>query len=243
MCLEYIRRAWKIYTKNLTSFLEAGLVMFAVFIVLLFSAVSFFFAYEYPFYEEALVAGAAHADSVERLAMLALFFASLFALFLLQLGLYGMGIESLRRRARLKTMFITIRKYFLRYIAASAVVLLCYLAAFALTLMLFAPFSRIISVEVSGFALAAVAVLLSVFFVLVYPAIADGRGVSETFALSFSAAKKNYLELFALLLFFGALQVLVNFVTLLGILLSYFVISPLAAITFSMYYRRKCRKR
>ncbi len=239
MCFEYIRRAWKIYTKNLTSFLEAGLVMFAVFLLVLFSAVSFFFMYEYPLYEEALPAEVV----AERLAMVALFFASLFILFLLQLGLYGMGMESLRKRTKLKTMFTTIRKYFLRYIAASVAVLLFYLGAFALTFLALAPFSHAIGAEVSGIVVAVVAVLLSVFFVLVYPAIADGKGVSEALALSFDAAKKNYLELLALLLFFGALQILVNFITLIGILLSYFVITPLAVVTFSLYYKKKCGKR
>ena len=243
MCFEYIRRAWKIYTKNLTSFLEAGLVMFAVFLLVLFSAVSFFFMYEYPLYEEALPAEVVAANSIQRLAMVALFFASLFILFLLQLGLYGMGMESLRKRTKLKTMFTTIRKYFLRYIAASVAVLLFYLGAFTLTFLAFAPLSHAIGAEVSGIVVAVVAVLLSVFFVLVYPAIADGKGVSEALALSFDAAKKNYLELLALLLFFGALQILVNFITLIGILLSYFVITPLAVVTFSLYYKKKCGKR
>jgi len=239
MCFEYIRRAWKIYTKNLTSFLEAGLVMFAVFLLVLFSAVSFFFMYEYPLYEEALPAEVV----AERLAMVALFFASLFILFLLQLGLYGMGIESLRKRTKLKTMFTTIRKYFLRYIAASAAVLLFYLGAFTLTFLPFAPLNHAIGAEVSGIAVAVVSVFLSVFFVLVYPAIADGRGVSETLVLSFDTAKKNYLELLALLLFFGALHILVNFITLIGVLLSYLVITPLAVVTFSLYYKKKCGKR
>lgn len=239
MCFEYIRRAWKIYTKNLTSFLEAGLVMFAVFLLVLFSAVSFFFMYEYPLYEEALPAEVV----AERLAMVALFFASLFILFLLQLGLYGMGVESLRKRTKLKTMLTTIRKYFLRYIAASVAVLLFYLGAFTLTFLALAPVSHAIGAEVSGIVVAVVAVLLSVFFVLVYPAIADGRGVSEALALSFDAAKRNYLELLVLLLFFGALQILLSFVPLIGVLLSYLVIAPLAVVTFSLYYKKKCGKR
>jgi len=161
----------------------------------------------------------------------------------LQAGFWGICLKGIKEKVNIRIFFTTIKERGLSY----------FLAIILLSLILLAietPFLIVSIILLYGsptffwvafFLDMAIYFLIMPFFIFVYPAVVSGKRVSESLSQSFSLGKKNYFGLLLLIILFSV-SFLVFFIPIMGILLIYFLISPLFIITICSYYLEASRR-
>jgi hypothetical protein len=150
-------------------------------------------------------------------------------------GIFGMAAEALRGVTKVKTMLEVAKEYGLTGIITSIIVFLT-----SLILMILFMVGLSIAFSVPGLVVGTIAFLLvMVFFSVTFPGIiVDDLGPIETIGKSFYVVKKNYPDIFALLLFYVIVSLILSFIPFIGQLIWYFVIVPMSCITLVLFYKR-----
>ncbi len=152
----------------------------------------------------------------------------------LQAGLWGICFQGIKKKVNMKTFFTTIRERGVPYFFASILVglivsaILILLIAVYVVIYLFNPI-------LSTIVLLLGIVLITPFFVLVSPAVISGKRVSSSLTESISLGKKNYFDLLLLIVLVFIFS-LVSLVPILGIILVYFLVSPLFILVICSLY-------
>ncbi|MCD6274956.1 MAG: hypothetical protein J7J15_02950 [Candidatus Aenigmarchaeota archaeon] len=147
----------------------------------------------------------------------------------LQSGFWGICFHGIKKRVTMKTFFTTIRKRGISYFSAILLVLIIF---FVISLLLSLPatiFPLFIPITLI------ILILITPFFILISPAVISGRSVIESLEQSFKLGKKYYFDLILLIILIYLFS-LVNFIPIIGSLLSYFLISPLFALVICSFY-------
>jgi len=147
----------------------------------------------------------------------------------LQSGFWGICFHGIKKKVTMKTFFTTIRKRGISYFSAILLVLIIF---FVISLLLSLPatiFPLFIPITLI------ILILITPFFILISPAVISGRSVIESLEQSFKLGKKYYFDLILLIILIYLFS-LVNFIPIIGSLLSYFLISPLFALVICSFY-------
>jgi len=147
----------------------------------------------------------------------------------LQSGFWGICFHGIKKRVTMKTFFTTIRKRGISYFSAILLVLIIF---FVISLLLSLPatiFPLFIPITLI------ILILITPFFILISPAVISGRSVIGSLEQSFKLGKKYYFDLILLIILIYLFS-LVNFIPIIGSLLSYFLISPLFALVICSFY-------
>lgn len=243
MVFEYIKTGWQTYKANFMDFILAqliALVIVGIFfgvgtgIIFITMGISSFAELRSP--EITISRIVSVFPLLMGLSISLIFYlvgAILGALF--TIGLFGMAVEALRGTTQFKTMFTVIKETgMVGIITSITICLLSLILMFILVGVLGVLFSVIGSII--GFILL---MLIMVFFSFSYPGIVvDNLGPIETIQRSINITKKNYPDVFAILIFYTGILLGLTFVPFLGQILIYFVLIPMFFITLVFYYKR-----
>jgi hypothetical protein len=241
MVLEYIKRAWEAYRKNMINLVIAEILCLVM--VGVFSLIGIGIVFNYI-----------GISSLKDLFSLELFIRKivliiplLFQLFLASIffflagiilvftnaGLYGVAVESLRGRIKASMMFQFMKKFGLRAIISSLIVGLIASVFLILCIVLNALFPFFGAMI--GFL---IFFLITITFSLVFPAIViDDLNSIKAIKESFSISKRNYSKILTLWLFYIVMS-LVVLIPFAGIFVWLFFIIPMMRISLVFFYIR-----
>jgi len=243
MIFEYIKTGWQIYKSNLMSFIVAeliALIIVSVFvgigtgIIFITMGVSSFAELRSPEITMSRIV------SVFPLFMglgisLIFYLVAAFIAILSIIGLFGMAVEALRGTTEFKTMFIMAKEFGTTGVLTSLIIWLIsmfFIFVFVGVLGLIFP----VIGSVIGIVML---VLIMVFFSLSYPGIVlDNLGPIETIQRSISITKKNYPDVFGLLVFYAGISLALTFIPFFGQIIIYFVFIPMLFISLVFFYKR-----
>ena len=243
MVLEYIKMGWQTYKANFMSFIVAELI--ALIIVSLFlgigtgiifttMGISSFAELRSP---EITISRVVSVFPLFMSLSVALIFYSVAALIgaLFITSLFGMASEALRGVTEFRTMFSATKEFGITGILTSIIV--CLIALF-LMFILIGVLGVIFSVIGSVIG-AVLFLLIMVFFSLSYPGIVvDNLGPIETIQRSIKITKKNYPDVFGLLIFYTAISLALTPIPFIGQIIIYFVFMPMFFISLIFLYKR-----
>jgi len=228
MCLVYLKKGWRCYLRSIDAFIIAELL------VLLLALIMAMLVVYNPVFLHVMLAGELTSIDLVSIFLLALL-AVVISLF--QFGIYGIAFESMRRRARVETMFKTIKAHWIGWLGVSIVI-----SIFILPSLLLLLYSIATSNLVSAAASAILLLLLSLLFLLAYPALIDVRNVKKAIGLSIRIALSDFLQLLPLFLFFAFISLLVGMIPLLGFFINALMISPISYATYVSFYKAKKKR-
>jgi len=243
MVLEYIKKGWESYKTNFMSFIIAELIaLIVVGIILMIGSVAIFTTMGIsPFTE--LRSPVITISRIVPISPLFLNFSVLLAFYLVAtlfgaffiIGLFSMAAESLRGVTGFRTMFSAAKEFGITGILTSVIV------------WLIAMFFIFIVVGILGLVFPVIGsviglilfLLIMVFFSFSYPGIVvDNLGPIETIQRSIKITKKNYPDVFGLLLFYTVISFALNFIPFIGQIIIYFVLMPMFFISLVFFYKR-----
>lgn len=264
MATEYISKSWQIYKKNFLTFIAAELISVILPGLLILLGLVIFLVALLPQVNLSTIATAnetvlsnyflelSNNPKFVKSALFGgigfglLFFISLLLSLYFGIGKMGLAYESLTKKAKLRTMFKVSRKLGLRWIFTSFLIFV--LIIFALGLM---GIFGILTLGMGIFIDLIVVILIIPVLNLIGPAIVvDNSFLISSIKRAFSVAKRNYLDLFGLFLFYIIINFLliflgisVSFIPLIGNFIDFlirafimFVITPMISISFVSYY-------
>lgn len=249
MCFECLKKSWNAYLKNAAP-MAAGSFIILLFMVAAVS-LSFFLMFNNP---QAMLSEEYLDIEISEympLGALLLVLSGLFAI-ALQAGLYGMAIESISRKTSLETMAKVFRKTWKQTTSAFIIIGASYLAVLVMLVAFPAAAFASSSMQYAAIIAGIVAIfILSVLFSLVYPLLASGKGALSSIKSSVSMAKKNFLGIAAVMIFFSlfslASREILSLIpaagALIGMAFSTLVIMPWQSVAFSMIYKKLSGKR
>ena len=163
---------------------------------------------------------------------------------LLQAGFWGLCIRGIKRKVNIEIFFSAIKEYGLSYFLATIFILLIFFGVGIFCLALSTIFFFISPVLAwTGFIVGIVIYFLIMpFFIFISPAIVSGGGVLNSLSQSFSLGKKHYFELLLLITILFFISFLALIVPIIGTILFYFLIVPLATLTICSYYLEASKK-
>jgi len=243
MVFKYIKTGWQIYKTNFVSFFIAELI--ALIIVGIFFGIGTGIIFISMGISSFAELGSPEVTVFRVVSVFPLFFALsvsfifyliaalLGALFVT--GLFGMAAEALRGTTEYKTMFSTAKEFGITGIITSTIIWLI-----SLILMFVFIGGLGVILPVIGSVIGCILFLLiMVFFSFSYPGIVvDNLGPIETIQRSIDITKKNYPDVFALLVFYVGISLAINFVPLIGQIIIYFVLIPMFSISLVFFYKR-----
>lgn len=262
MATEYISQAWEAYKKNFWQ-IVGGLILIMLItlgiiitsgIPLLVSFIQYYSGISSPtavtFASFVLESGVQIAIFVIGVIAASLIAAALNA------GYVRMLADSLKGKAEISAIFATAKKKFWTLIGANVLVSLIRLAL--LLVLLAPPVLVIISASEAPVVSAALAIIgaliwllagFIIFVLAVLPFTLVGQAVVlgnynavDSIRKSFSVVKQNYLQFLALVVVLAVISVVVSFVPILGDLINIFVVSPLALLSYTVFYIAKTQK-
>ncbi len=243
MVFEYIKTGWHTYKTNFMSFIIAELI--ALIIVGIFFGIGTGIIFTTMGVSSFAELGSPEITISRVVSVFPLFMglsvslifylvaALLGALFIT--GLFGMAAEAIRGTTQFKIMFITAKENGITGITTS--ILIC-LTALILMLILIGALGVIFSVigSVIGTVLF---LLIMVFFSFSYPGVViDTLGPIETIRRSINITKKNYPDVFGLLVFYTGISLGLTFIPPIGQIIIYFVFMPMFFISLVFFYKR-----
>jgi len=243
MVFKYIKTGWQTYKSNFMSFIIAeliALIIVGVFIgigtgiIFITMGISSFVELMSP---EITVSRVISISPLFLGVSVSFIFYLIAALLwtLLVTGLFGMSAEALRGVTEFRTMFSAVKEFGITGIITSIIVWL--INAFFLIILVgvLSMFSPVI-----GFVIGCIlSLFIMVFFSLSHPGIViDNLGPVETIQRSINIAKKNYPDVFALLLFYTLISLPLIFIPFIGPIIVYFVIMPVFFISLVFFYKR-----
>jgi len=243
MVFEYIKSGWQSYKSNFMSFIIAELIALVIVsaivgigtgIIFTTMGISSFAELRSP--ELTITRIVSVFPLFVGLSTSLIFYliaALLGALFIT--GLFCMAAEALRGSTEFKTMFSAAKEFGIIGILTSIVI---WLIALILMFILIAALGVVF--PVIGSVIGAVLFLLIiVLFSLTYPGIViDNIGPIEAIERSINVTKKNYPDVFALLVFYVGISLALNLIPLFGQVLVYFIIMPMSFISLVFFYKR-----
>jgi len=243
MVFEYIKTGWQTYKANFMSFIIAELI--ALIIIIGFVGIGTLIIFHY--YGVSSFAELRSPEiTISRIVsvfplFMGLSISLIFYLIAALLGslfitsLFSMAAEALRGTTEFKTMFVAAKENGITGITTSIVVCLI-----ALILMfLFLGVLGIIFSVIGSIIGTILFLLIMVFFSLSYPGIVvDNLGPIETIQKSINITKKNYPDIFALLVFYTGVSLGLTFVPFLGQVIIYFMFMPMFFISLVFFYKR-----
>jgi hypothetical protein len=263
MVTEYVSRAWKIYKKNMSSFILSHLLVSFMTIVLVLMGIGIFFGSVLPILNWELVSSGASEDILReyftrlfsdpvflRKAAMGmggfLLFAFLATLvgFYLTIGQYGMAYESLKRKTKLRTMFLVSSKLGLKWILTSALMILG-----MIVLVIF-------GILTLGLGFLLVPFLIPILTLIAPSMVVENNSPTQTIKRAFKVGMRNYLTLFVLCLIYAAISGLIVFIgnlfyviPIIGIFMGFatnlilgLVLSPVIKISFVQYYLKNKKR-
>lgn len=249
---EYISRSWEIYKKNAVNFIVAEALTSLIVVIILFLGVGFTFrsmgiSLMNLLGPEIFSAGLAEwtktlpTPSLGDLGVGIIFFiTAILVSVALKTGIYGMAFESTKRRTKVETMFKVARKRGLT--GAFAMILVAVIAAIMGGVLIG---GLGVLLPIAGMVVGVMLILLAmVLFSLVFPAIVVGRqGAVKAIKSSVRITKKNYLEIFSLLLLYVIASLAVTSINIglpmLGTLIQIFLIVPMMTISLTLFYLKR----
>jgi len=243
MVLEYIQRGWQTYKANFMSFIIAeliALIIVSVFIgigtAIIFTTmgISSFAELRSPEITISRIVSVFPLFMGLGVSLIFYLVAVLIgALFIT--GLFGMATEALRGVTEFKTMFITAKEFGINGILTFVIIWL--IAMFFM--FIFMGILGIIFPVIGSVIGAIFFMLIMVFFPLSYPGIVvDNLGPIETIQKSINITKKNYPDVFGLLVFYTGISLGLTFVPFIGQIIIYFVFIPMFFISLVFFYKR-----
>ena len=233
MISKYIKRAWKAYTKNWTSFITAYILLFAIGLGIMgVGMVSFLMS--------SLAKGSITEIFSNLLPILAsvgvgiiFFVLALVVMIALSTGIAGMAAESLKKKTKVKTMWKIAKKRWQTAIGVSVVVFIVAIVLLAVIFSLSAFMGG-----VTGFVLGAIIYyLVMILFTLTTSIVAVEKfGAIKCVERSVKIAKKNYLKVLTLTAVYVIINLLVSLIPFVGSLFSSFVIAPMMQISLVDFY-------
>jgi len=243
MLLEYIKKGWQTYKTNFMSFVIAELITLIIVGI-------FFWVGSIIIFTTMGISSFAELRSpeitVSRIVSVFPLFLGVSVSFIFYLvaallgalfvtGLFGMASEALRGVTEFKTMFSTAKEFGITGITTSIIVcLIALILMFTLIGVLGVIFSVIGSVIGTILFL-----LIMVFFSLSYPGIViDNLGPIETIQRSINITKRNYPDVFGLLVFYTAVSLALALIPFIGQIIIYFMFIPMFFISLVFFYKR-----
>lgn len=243
MVFEYIKKGWQTYKTNFMSFIIAGLI--ALIIVSVFIGIGtgiIFTTMGISSFAELR----SPEITISRVVSVFPLFMGLGISFIFYLvaallgtlfvtGLFGMAAEALRGTTEFKTMFSAAKEFGITGITTSIIVCLA-------TLILMFIFIGVLGIifPVIGSVIGSILFLLVIiFFSFFYPGIViDNLGPIETIRRSINITKKNYPDVFGLLVFYTGISLALTFIPFIGQIIIYFVFMPMLFISLVFFYKR-----
>jgi uncharacterized membrane protein len=236
-------RAWEMYRKNAISFVVAELltlvitgIIALVGIVILFGSVGISNLMNLSNPELMITKIVSILSLLFELTIASIFFiiAGIVWAFL-QTGIYGMAAESLRGPTKVKTMFEVAKKNGFKGIVSSVI-----LSVISFVLFMILIIGLNIAMPIIGGIIGMILFFfVSITFSIVLPGIVtDDLSSINAIKESFKTTKKNYLDTLGLLLLYSAIS-LVVLIPFIGIIIYFFVISPMMKISLIFFYKRK----
>ena len=243
MIFEYIKTGWQAYKANFMSFILAELTALIIIgtllvvgtgIIFITMGISSFAELRSP---EITISRIVSVFPLFAGLGISLIFYLLAALIgaLFFTGLFGMAVEALRGTTNFKTMFIVAKESGITGITTSIIV---FLIALILIFILVAV-SGIFFSAIGAVAGTILSLLIMVFFVFSHPGIVvDNLGPIETIQRSINITKRNYSDVFGLLVFYTGISLGLTFFLFIGQIITYFVIMPMFFISLTFFYKR-----
>lgn len=263
MVTEYISQAWEAYKKSFWQIVGGMfLVMLITFGIIIIGALPLLASFIQYYGGVSSPTAAAFANFVSgSAAQIAIFIIGIIAAslagFALNAGYVKMLADSLKGKAEMGTIFSVARKKFWTILGAD---ILTILIVFALALILLAPpFLVMVSASSavsSGSAVLAVLgaliwffagfiilILASLPFALVDQAVVIGNyNAVDSIKKSFSIVKQDYLQFLLLVVILAVISGIASLIPVLGDLINIFAVSPLALLSYTIFYLAKTKK-
>jgi hypothetical protein len=243
MIFEYIKTGWQTYKSNFMGFIIAELIALIIVITIIGIGTGIIFT----------TIGISSFAELRSPELTITRIVSIFPLFLglstslvfyliavllgalFATGLFYMAAEALRGSTDFKSMFTAAKEIGVTGVLASIIILL-------IALILMFVFVAVLGVifPVIGSVVGAVLLLLiMVLFSLTHPGIViDDIGPIEAIERSINVTKKNYSDVFALLVFYVGISLALTFIPFIGQIIIYFVIIPMCFISLVFFYKR-----
>ncbi len=241
MCLEYARKSWEVYIKNPMPFLWA--VVLTSLIQAAGSALTSMFIFGSPF---AIFSESIGNETIAEMPGLgfgvAFMILTVATVLIMNIGIYGMAAESLKKKTSLATMAKTMNSKWAYSILANVIILLiAIIAAFPAIMVMLSPLEGmylVIAMAISGLFLLGIIVL----FTLVYPALIESRSAVQAVKLSVSVVRRAYLQAVALIAFFLLISSIISIIPLIGQVIAVLVIMPCSSIALTYFYQKNKKR-
>jgi uncharacterized membrane protein len=243
MTFEYITRAWEAYKKNVMGFILAQLIVLIISGIFLLISLAIIASIGISTLRELSTNFVAYrmmsffpAFASITISLIFFILAGLSIVYL-NTGIYGMAFEATRGKTIVKTMLkVSMKKGITGILAAIMIGIIFFI------IITFLSIGYGLGLPPLGIAIGLVLfILIMIFFSLAFPAIVtDNLGAFEAVERSVNAVKKNYFDIFILLLTYATIFILLTlFVPIIGILICYFVLIPMFYISLILFYKRK----
>ena len=243
MVLHYVRESWENYRENWMSFVVAELFVLIIVGIVALIGLGIILSSA----ELSTLMLLSPKELIPRIGSVLSLFAGVGTAFIffiisglvwiyLKTGLYGMAVQSLRGKTRVKSMFNVAKRLGLTGLLTSVLVFIIAFFLMTILVMGFGIFLREVG-AVIGFVLF---LLVMILFSLIFPGIVvDQLGVIKTIEMSIRIVMKNYFEMLGLLLLYGVLAFVISLIPLLGALIVIFVLAPMAWMSLVLFYKMK----
>ena len=235
---QFVSKAWKAYKKNVWSILIALILVNAIALIplgigILTTPLLLFSFPTFASLENLLASSTTLITGI----LLTWILSTLF-----RVSMLAFYQETLKKRARIKTIFLTLKRFWLEILVLNLIVGLILIAIFGLLEVPALFFTKTnLKVAITWFLVALIPFfLISTFFTFSnFYLILKKRRILESIGRSVRLVRKNYLQVLALVAIFAILGGLISLIPYVGSLLTFFLIEPLQALTFVAYFSRK----
>ncbi|MEM5793085.1 MAG: hypothetical protein QXY45_01850 [Candidatus Aenigmatarchaeota archaeon] len=265
--IEYLSRAWVSYKKNFWSFILAEIVSMLPSLMLFFIGLLFLLSSLKPWVDWETVLNITEEEVLKEY-ILGLFETTgfiysflkgllIFGMFVIlailvrsyfQIGIYGMAYESLKKRTRLKTMFLFSRKMGFRW-------LLTVLILFGIFLLVI-PIIFLIGILTFGLGFILFILFIPPILLVAPSMVVEDASPTSAIKNAFNVSKKNYLGIFVLFLVYLLIVVLLQIINnlvlmipIIGVLVNFlvtfgnwFVLTPVFTISLVCFYLKNRKK-
>ena len=234
---KFISTAWKVYKKNFWQILIALILVNVVSLIPLGIGflVSPLVLFSFPTFSltNLLASGS---------ALIVGFVLTILLSTLFTVSMLSFYQEALKKKPKIRTIFLTLKKFWLEIIILNLIVGLCLLALFGLLELpaFFLIKSNMIFalawffIALIPFALISILFSFSNFYLIL-----KKRRILESIRKSIRLVKKNYLQVLGIVVIFVILAGLVSIIPYAGALINLFLINPLQTLTFVVFFSRK----
>jgi len=234
---KFISIAWETYKKNFWQILIALILVNIISLIplgiSLLSSPLAFFSFQTFSLANLLISGSILIIGIVLTILLSILFA---------VSMLAFYEEALKKKAKIKTIFITFKNFWLKIIILNLIVGLCLLALFGVLEIpaLFLLKNNVIVALVWFFIALIPFVLISILFTFSnFYLILKKQKILESIKKSIELVKKNYLQVLGIIIIFAILAGLVSSIPYIGVLVNIFLINPLQTLTFLVFFSRK----